>query len=173
MNCREFRRKHVGYVDDVLPAVEMVAMRRHAASCAGCASLDVRIRRSLLVIRNLPRIQPSPDFYSKLVDRLQAAPAQPSVRSGPIVTLSMVAAAAVAAAIYFGMINGRQPVSQSGDAARLVAASQLPMTPQPITEANPVTPASAGVPLWPAMFMVGELPMHLASVELGESSVAR
>src|ERR1051325_9904073 len=139
MNCREFSRKHVGYVDDVLPAVEMVAMRRHAASCAVCASLDVRIRRSLLVIRNLPRIQPSPDFYSKLVDRLQTAPAQPSVRSGPIVTLSMVAAAAVAAAIYFGMINGRQPVSQSGDAARFGGGGQLSVTPPTNPAAKPGT----------------------------------
>src|ERR1041385_300190 len=98
MNCREFRRKHVGYIDDVLPAVEMVEMRRHAAICAVCASLDVRIRRSLLVVRNLPRIEPSPDFYSRLVDRLQAAPTQqtPS-RGSSIVAISAVAAALAAA----------------------------------------------------------------------------
>ena len=34
MDCREFRNKHVAFVDDVLPAVDMQAMQQHRATCS-------------------------------------------------------------------------------------------------------------------------------------------
>jgi len=33
MDCREFQKKHVTFVDDLLPAVEMDAMERHLSEC--------------------------------------------------------------------------------------------------------------------------------------------
>src|SRR3954470_1781424 len=74
MNCREFKSKHVAYVDDLLSAADMADMRRHAHLCHRCSSLDVRIRRSLMIIRNLPQIEPSADFYARLSERLKTAP---------------------------------------------------------------------------------------------------
>src|SRR5438477_1566283 len=74
MRCREFRNKHVAYVDDVLPSIEMEAMRRHAGECARCAKQDTLVRRSLLLVRNLPAVEPSPDFMRRLNARLAERP---------------------------------------------------------------------------------------------------
>ena len=70
MDCREFREKHVGYVDDTLSAVEMEAMHRHVRSCYRCARQDTAVRRGLLLVHNLPQIEPSSDFMAKLSDRI-------------------------------------------------------------------------------------------------------
>jgi hypothetical protein len=70
MNCREFRRKHDAYVDDTLSGVDIEGMDRHLRLCQQCAALDTRIRRSLLIARNLPTIQPSAAFGERLQMRL-------------------------------------------------------------------------------------------------------
>ena len=70
MNCREFRRKHDAYVDDTLSGVDIEGMERHLRLCEQCAALDTRIRRSLLLARNLPTIQPSAAFGERLQMRL-------------------------------------------------------------------------------------------------------
>src|SRR5262249_35788623 len=70
MDCREFRSKHVAYVDDLLAIVEMEGMRAHLGRCPACARQDTAIRRSLLLVRNLPPIEPSPDFMRRLNSRL-------------------------------------------------------------------------------------------------------
>src|SRR5215213_5896341 len=68
MKCREFKSNHVGFIDDLLSAADMSEMRRHLVACPKCATLDTRIRRSLLVVRNLPRIEPSADFFARLTE---------------------------------------------------------------------------------------------------------
>src|SRR3954469_12239368 len=94
MNCREFKSKHVGFIDDLLSAADMAEMRRHLFSCPRCATLDVRIRRSLLVVRNLPQIQPSADFFEGLHAALKQAPPPTSTRQplGLATTFVMVTA---------------------------------------------------------------------------------
>ena len=72
MNCREFRRKHDEYLDDTLSAMEMDAASAHLRECERCARQDTRVRRALLLARNLPRIQPSPVFGERLQRRLSA-----------------------------------------------------------------------------------------------------
>src|SRR2546429_567443 len=71
MDCREFRNKHVAFVDDVLPAVEMRAMQQHRSSCSRCSRQDTSIRRSLMLVRSLPPITTSPDFMARLNERLE------------------------------------------------------------------------------------------------------
>src|SRR5258706_14168703 len=70
MDCREFRNKHVAFVDGLLPAFEMDALLRHLHVCSSCARQDTKIRRSLLIVRNLPPIEPSPEFIRRLNTRL-------------------------------------------------------------------------------------------------------
>ena len=169
MNCREFRAKHVGFIDDVLSAADMSEMRRHVGLCSRCSTLDVRIRRSLLVVRNLPQIQPSPDFFARLNDQLKNAPVPARAVSyrGPAATFFAVTAA-LAAAVYFAMAAGGS--SPQNPAQPAVAAA-------PVAESAPdaamAMSVPTGVPVWPAMFMVGELPMHLASAELLDSGIGR
>ncbi|HEY9227537.1 MAG TPA: hypothetical protein VIP11_12860, partial [Gemmatimonadaceae bacterium] len=71
MDCREFRNKHVSFVDDLLSSVEMHAMHQHRAACPRCSKHDTMIRRSLLLVRNLPPIEPSPDFMARLNQRIE------------------------------------------------------------------------------------------------------
>jgi putative zinc finger protein len=172
MNCREFKSQHVGFIDDVLSAADMADMRQHVRACPRCAMLDVRIRRSLLVIRNLPQIEPSSDFYARLSERLRNAPPPAARRTSSIAT-TVVVGAALAAAIYFAMAVGvqRGPATVAPRASSV--ASRTQPTPDPISDATLVAAVPAGVPIWPAMFMVGELPMHLANVELVDNGIGR
>jgi hypothetical protein len=174
MNCREFKSKHVAFVDDLLSAADMADMTRHLRICARCSSLDVRIRRSLMIVRNLPQIEPSADFYARLSERLKTAPSPSSSdRFASVATTAIVATAALAAAIYFAMavqVQRKAPAAPISAPAVAIAPQPQTQPAEPINDANVATTVSAGVPVWPAMFMVGELPMHLANSDLGESS---
>ena len=70
MHCREFRDKHVAFVDDLLPIVEMERMRRHLLTCPACARQDTRVRRGLMLVRNLRPIETSPEFMTRLNARI-------------------------------------------------------------------------------------------------------
>ena len=100
MNCREFKSNHVGFIDDLLSAADMAEMRRHLFGCQKCATLDTRIRRSLLVVRNLPQIEPSADFFARLSEALKQAPA-PAPERRPFAAAAAFTAvtAALAAAV--------------------------------------------------------------------------
>jgi hypothetical protein len=176
MNCREFKSKHVGFVDDLLSAVEMAGMRGHLRVCPPCAALDVRIRRSLLVIRNLPQIEPSPDFYFRLIERLQHAPAPATTQQRSSATTLLVATAALAAAVYFAVAGGAPrtaPAAPVSGAAQLAVNASTPVAVPPVIEANISAAVPAGVPVWPAMMMVADLPTRLTTAELVENGIAR
>jgi hypothetical protein len=170
MTCRHFKSRHVGFVDDLLSAADMAEMRRHLRSCPDCAALDVRIRRSLLVVRNLPQIEPSADFYARLTERLRTAPTPIETRQRSSAITAIVTTAALAAAVYFALAGG---MTQNRDAhpssSAPVAVAAEPLQPEPALAA----PVSAGVPVWPAMFMVADLPTRLTPVELTDNGLAR
>jgi hypothetical protein len=173
MNCREFKSNHVGFIDDLLPAMEMSAMRRHLTSCHGCSTLDTRIRRSLLVVRNLPQIEPSADFFARLSEALRQAP-PPESRRRPVAVATAFAAAtaALAAAVYFAMAVSPKP---HPDPQPVTPASAVATPAQPVSmsEVSIAATVPGGVPVWPAMFMVGEIPTHLASAELLDNTPGR
>jgi anti-sigma factor RsiW len=73
MDCREFCEQHLAFVDDTLAGIELVRMQRHIAECESCAKHDAKIRRALLLFRNLPSIEPSADFTSRLEARIKAS----------------------------------------------------------------------------------------------------
>ena len=172
MNCREFKSNHVGFVDDVLSAADMAEMRRHIMACTRCATLDVRIRRSLLVVRNLPQIEPSADFFARLNEALKQAPA-PAPRRQPFVAAATYAAvtAALAAAVYFAMAI--MPDQAPPPATPAPAVASAPTPPVQMNDVAIAATVPAGIPVWPAMFMVGELPTQLANAELLDSSQGR
>jgi hypothetical protein len=76
MDCSAFRRHHVAYVDDTLPGDLVVAAARHAAECPRCGQYDTAVRRSLLLVRNLPSVQCSADFAARLEARLDSVRAE-------------------------------------------------------------------------------------------------
>jgi hypothetical protein len=153
----------------------MADMRRHLMVCADCSALDTRIRRSLLVVRNLPQIEPSAVFYSRLTEALERAPApEPQRPAYKAATAIAAVTAALAAAVYFVMaVSGDMPATSREP---LPAPSTALATPPVVLPMNDVAIAAAvpaGIPVWPAMFMVGELPAHVANAELLDSTLGR
>jgi hypothetical protein len=187
MDCREFRNKHVAFVDDLLPAVEMQAMQRHRATCSRCSRHDTAIRRSLLIVRNLPPIQPSPDFMVRLNQRLdQLGPAarvdliapRPHLPSaGALAAL----AAGVVAVAYMAIETSHYFATEADAPAQATVASVLPAQSVPMLEpvavpmANSAFVASVptGMPVWPAVLMAGQSPLHYASMDFHDADPAR
>ena len=53
------------------------AMQEHVNDCPSCATRDVWMRRSLLALQALPRIEPSAGFRERLFSRLAIPPFTP------------------------------------------------------------------------------------------------
>jgi anti-sigma factor RsiW len=183
MNCREFRHKHDAYVDDTLSGADLDAMGRHLRFCARCAALDTRIRRSLLLAHNLPRILPSEAFAGRLQMRLAHERALKTARQqddtanmmgmmtrhrGPFSTGTFVALAA-GVAIAAGLTISVMLSGQADQAIRLAPVVASVPEPEPATLATPAMVASmpTGMPIWPAVYVAQRAPWHLASDATG------
>jgi anti-sigma factor RsiW len=173
MTCRTFRSNHVAFVDDLLCADDMVEMRRHLGQCTSCAAMDTRVRRSLLVMRNLPPIECSPDFGARLTARLAAeGHAGPSVRRSPLATAATYAALAAGLALAGYMAVEVSRTQAALDVAPVVAVAPMPDD-EAFTEAAMAAAIPTGVPIWSAMLLVGQLPTQAATVELVQTSMPR
>ena len=82
-SCRQFRRRHVEFVDGLLPGEAQDVCEAHVRECPVCAEHDVQVRRSLLALQVLPTIMPSADFRDRLRARLagEAPTVVPAVAS--------------------------------------------------------------------------------------------
>ena len=69
MDCREFRDRHSLFVDLRCSALEENEMREHMRLCPKCSRHDTLVRRSLMLVKSLPSIEPSPDFRARLEAR--------------------------------------------------------------------------------------------------------
>lgn len=185
MDCRRFRQQHVEYVDDTLPAIGMVAMRRHLRACPTCAAHDARVRRSLLLFRNQPEIQPSPEFRERLAARLREV--------GPFDIESAVDAALRRRPTFWrphgavGLLSAAVGMIAAGFLVFALAVDSAPEPlalppvvasipePEPAPMADPVLLASvpSGVTLWPAVLMAEQAPMHFAGTEFQLTSWGR
>jgi hypothetical protein len=180
MDCREFRNKHVAFVDDLLPAVEMDALHRHLRMCSRCSRQDTVVRRSLLLVRNLPPIQPSPEFMSRLHARLDqlgpasqfdAVPPRPFASSmGAFAAL----AAGIAAVAYMAVETSHYYAPEPASSVPPVVAT-LPEEPAalPVADAAFVASVPTGMPVWPAVLMVGQAPMRFANLDFVDSQRSR
>jgi len=114
MNCRTFRKSHVAFVDGLLDERRSAKLYEHLDRCDQCARLDTAVRRGLLVARNLPQIQPSPDFMSRLQTRLGSSatrwPARAPARA-PRVLLEFGTAVAVAVGVVFMLYSRSKPAA--------------------------------------------------------------
>lgn len=179
MNCRDFRRKHDAFVDDTLSGVDLDAMALHRQLCDQCSHLDTRVRRALLIARNIPMIQPSAAFRERLEARLAAernagelarlnddgvfARQGLSIFSGryAAIVTGILLAAAVGGTIAFA--------HAPDDTIRMAPViASLPETEMsPLTTPTMVASVSAGMPMWPAVFAAQQAPWHFASDAAG------
>ena len=176
MDCREFREKHVGYVDDTLSAVEMEAMHRHVRSCYRCSRHDTAVRRGLLLVHNLPRIEPSADFMEKLSERIAALDAPGvDVEVSPSYQLTTGAFAALAAGLtLFGYV-ALEAAHHFGTPPTLrlpPVVATAPAQPKPTPRSSAyMAGISTGMPVWSAIMMVDEAPRRMADVELQQAAL--
>ena len=184
MDCREFRRNHVAFVDDLLPGIDLVRMQRHVLECAACARHDTMIRRALLVVRNMPRIEPSSDFSERLHARLRSL--EPPGMSGSDVrtharvglgTFAAVATGVIAAGLLtFTVFERSGSMARDVSLAPVVAsmpAELMDVAPSPIPAQAMVASASTGIALWPAVMAAEQAPLHFAAAELRLASYQR
>jgi anti-sigma factor RsiW len=178
MDCRDFCDQHLAFVDDTLAGIELVRMQRHIAECETCAKQDAKIRRALFLVRNLPPIEPSPDFTRRLEARLKESRhedllplTQRNLRRGAI-------AATVASALMLGYIgttlyrtdNSPQDVLMPPVVASVPEAELIP-----ITTSTPVIMASvsAGLTIWPAALFAEQAPVSFAHSKLELANYTR
>jgi hypothetical protein len=171
MDCREFCEKHVAFVDDTVAGIELVRMQRHIAECESCAKHDARIRRALLLFRNLPSIEPSAGFSERLDERIRReceggdilAMTQRNLRRGAI-------AATLASAAMLGYIATTLSHSESPRDMLMppVVASIPEPELTPITTSTPaiVASVSAGLTIWPAAVFAEQAPVRFAHSRL-------
>ena len=177
MDCRGFRSKHVAFVDDFLPGEEVVAMQRHLLECKTCAAHDAKIRRALLLFRNLPTVEPSSDFYARLSARIEsdrAAESRPALAvRGPGIGTFMSIAAGLVTIGYVTAMSFDWTVPKRDVVLTPVIATQ-PAFPQPSVENQAlVASMSAGMPVWPIVFFAEQAPMRFAQVQFTQASLGR
>jgi anti-sigma factor RsiW len=177
MDCRQFCDQHLAFVDDTLAGIELVRMQRHLAECEGCARQDAKIRRALLLFRNLPSIELSADFSQRLEARLRDCEydnlfiaTQRNLRRGAI-------AATVASAMMLGYIG---TTLYHSDAPRdLLMPPVVATIPEPdltpITTSTPaiVASVSAGLTIWPAAMFAEQVPVRFAHTSLELANYTR
>jgi len=170
MDCREFSEKHLAFVDDTLAGIELVRMQRHMAECESCARQDAKIRRALLLFRNLPPIEPSMGFNDRLKARLQEARENDMLlettrrnltRGAVAATFATLASALMLA--YIGNTVYQTEMTRDVVMPPVVAVATEPdLTPITISTPAIVASASAGLAIWPVALFAEEAPVRFA-----------
>jgi len=165
MDCREFLDNHALFVDLRCSAIEERAFQQHAADCPKCAHHDAMVRRSLLLVKSLPTIEPSPGFRARLDARLRsvkpemAAPRfRPSLSAFAAVAAGIVMVAAIAANV---LRDGREPIQL----APVVASLPEPEPSQAMAPALVAT-VPTGMSVWPAIMVASQASVHFVAAEL-------
>jgi hypothetical protein len=140
MTCRAFRKSHMSFIDGLLSDRQTAAMFAHRDGCEKCARIDVAVRRGLLVARNLPDIQPSPDFMVRLQERLHRPNLRlatgTAVRGGHELRLGTVVAVAVLVLAAVGVrFDNAGTSAASTPTLPAVTAMQTPLAARGRTEA--------------------------------------
>lgn len=167
MDCRRFRDQHTLFVDVMCSALEENEMREHMRACPRCSRHDTVVRRSLMMVKSLPLIEPSPDFRARLEARLRTAAVPLPQRRSVMASYSSFAAlaAAVAFVAYLAadlVMNG--PPSE----VRLAPVVATLSEPEPSAVATSAIVATVptGMSVWPAIMVASQAPIHFVAAEM-------
>lgn len=141
-------------------------MRAHMRACPPCARHDAAIRRSLLLARNLPDIQPSPDFMARLESRLRAG-AQPVGMRRRLPATAFAAIAATVAFLAFLALELFRPGAPAEIRMPPVIASAPEAVPSVISSAL-VASLPTGMSVWPAIVAATHAPVHFVAAEMAD-----
>ncbi len=185
MDCRTFRNHHLAYLDDTLSGDVMSAAQLHLMKCDACASHDTTVRRSLMLVRNLPSIEPSDAFSARLAERLAQCKQQqhlaldeddacldgfldtPSETRGLQVWRGSRMWLAMAAGVtVVGSVALRSSAVQASELELppvLASAPALPPALPPMVSAELVQAMVTGNPMWSMAVLVEDAPAHFLS----------
>ena len=176
MDCRIFRNNHAAFVDDTLPAVDIVAGQRHLLECEDCARYDTTVRRALMVFRNLPTIQPSAGFSERLSARLAEARATPTTewrQRGPGLGGFAAAVLSVIALGYVTIAGFELANPTPALALAPVVTTQPEAIASPMTSSAIAASMAMGIPVWPAMLMAEQASLQFTNAEYQLTSWSR
>lgn len=168
MDCREFRERHAPFVDLMCSAHDEMEMRDHMRVCGACTRHDTLIRRSLMLVRSLPRIEPSPDFHARLEARLRAVALEPHALPRRRIRYSARSLGAVAAAVVFAAyLLADVANSEPPEVIMAPVVATLP-PPEPMQAATPAMVAAVptGMSVWPAIMFASQAQVHFVAAEL-------
>jgi hypothetical protein len=186
MDCKHFRKHHLAYLDDTLPGEVMTAAQHHVMVCNGCAAHDTLVRRSLMVARSLPVLEPSDAFQQRLRERLaacreeRAAGSHAGTHAGtrlvrrpprPTRTVVAVAASAVLGVLAFQALSSARPPALSMQP--VIASRPAPVSPAPYITPQVLRAMSTGNPVWPAAIMIDDVQMQAMSAGFSQVSATR
>lgn len=179
MNCRTFRRRHIAFVDDTVSGLERSEIQGHLIECARCADHDARVRRSLLLAHNLPRIEPSPEFRKRLRTRIRAAVFLPDVPARTGLPAARLAAAAVLmlSVGYFGrqivLEPNRPPLALPPVVASVPEPLAEPIGSQMLMIPGVVASFSTGLALWPTALVADQATDYFVNTAFTQTSLTR
>ncbi len=176
MDCRAFQKDHVAFIDDTLPVANMMDMQAHVAECESCSRHDASERRALLLFRNLPRVEPSAAFRSRLDARLREARLTTAPRATPLPYRTMAVAASVVLLAGVWVTMATMAVNRQGDLDIPALAPVVAVIPEPASPlVNPalVASVSTGMAVWPVALLAEQAPVHFANAEFQLTSFNR
>ncbi len=129
-----------------------------------------------MVFRNLPTIQPSADFSSRLSARLAEARAHPTAewrQRGPGLGAFAAAALGVVALGYITTFAYELSSPTPALALAPVVTMQPEAVPSPMTSSAIAASMSMGIPVWPAMLMAEQASLQFSNAEYQLTSWSR
>jgi Putative zinc-finger len=174
MHCSDFRKNHLPFVDGALSDADMVAMQLHLSDCAECARHDTALRRGLLILRNLPPVQPSADFATRLHARLRAL-GKPDQRAELYRAPGMGAFVAAASVVLIGFAAASMLhwTEMRRDLMLEPVVAMSPALPPPMVDYPFVAASATGIPLWPAAVLAEQATVHFVHAEAHFATLSR
>jgi len=190
MDCKSFRKQHLAYLDDTMPGDEMSAAQYHVMVCDGCAAHDTLVRRSLMVARSMPMLEPSAAFQARLRARLAECREEcRDERTAMAARTALLAVPRSAVARTVSSRNSRVVLAVAASAMLGAFVWQGWSTPTPELSMQPViasqpampTPASyitpelmqamaTGNPVWPAAMIIEDAPTHFVRSDFTQAT---
>ena len=112
MTCQEFLARYSEYLDELLDPMEAARVHHHLSRCASCARYDRVMRQGLELVRELPLVEPSPDFEPRLQHRLfHVRDEQADERASGASAVVALAIAGMLAAIAWSPLLRQDPLT--------------------------------------------------------------
>lgn len=142
-------------------------MRQHMRDCPSCAHHDAIIRRSLMLVRSLPTIEPSPDFQARLEARLRATRLIVDTKRPMHLSFGMfVAIAATIAFVAFLSGSVRRETTPEIRMEPVVASVPADAPSSHLASPALVATVPTGMSVWPAIMVATQAPIHFVAAEM-------